>query len=131
MKILIDMNLSPGWCAILRQHGWEAEHWSTLGDPRAPDRVVMQYARGQGYVVLTHDLDFGTLLAATGAVGPSVIQVRTRDIMPDRMEHVLVAALRQFEPFLIGGALVVVDEGRARARVLPLNIPRDAAEDEQ
>jgi hypothetical protein len=62
MKILIDMNLSPDWTAVFRAQGWEAVHWSTTGNPRAADRVVMDWARANGYAVFTHDLDFGSLL---------------------------------------------------------------------
>jgi predicted nuclease of predicted toxin-antitoxin system len=123
MKILIDMNLSPQWCGVFARHGWEAVHWSTVGDPRAPDGVLMSWACAHGYVVLTHDLDFGTLLAITGAEAPSVVQIRTQDVLPTSAEALFVAALRQFEPLLEGGALVVVDEARARARVLPLRGP--------
>ncbi len=36
MKILIDVNLSPAWVDFLLDHGLEAVHWSTVGDPRAP-----------------------------------------------------------------------------------------------
>ena len=120
MKILIDMNLSPQWCDVLARHGWETVHWSTVGDPRAPDTALMNWARAHGYVVLTHDLDFGTLLAVTRAEAPSVVQVRTQDVLPARAERLFVRALRQFEPLLEGGALVVIEEARARARVLPL-----------
>jgi predicted nuclease of predicted toxin-antitoxin system len=37
MKILIDMNLSPSWCAVFRAEGWEAIHWSEVGDYTASD----------------------------------------------------------------------------------------------
>jgi hypothetical protein len=40
----------------------------------------MQYGREHGYVVFTHDLDFGALLALTRARGPSVLQVRTQSV---------------------------------------------------
>jgi predicted nuclease of predicted toxin-antitoxin system len=33
MKILLDMNLSPQWVRFLEQEGFEATHWSTVGDP--------------------------------------------------------------------------------------------------
>jgi len=45
MKILIDMNLSPDWTAPLRDAGFEADHWSHVGDPKASDRAIMSYAR--------------------------------------------------------------------------------------
>jgi len=66
MKLLVDMNLSPGWLKLLRDSGWEAEHWANIGRPNAPDSEVMAYAAANEYVVLTHDLDFGAILAVTG-----------------------------------------------------------------
>jgi len=44
MKILLDMNLSPMWVRVLERHGWEAVHWLEVGDPRATDRAVMDWA---------------------------------------------------------------------------------------
>lgn len=72
------------------------------------------------HVVFTHDLDFGTMLALTHAAGPSVIQFRGQDVLPDTAGSMVIAALRQHEADLIAGALIVVDEKRLRVRVLPL-----------
>ncbi len=118
MKILIDMNLSPGWCEVLARHGWEVVHWSSVGDPKATDAQIMSWAKREGFIVLTHDLDFGALLVATRQEGPSVVQVRTQDVSPRHLEPLLVAALRQFEGQLEKGAIVVVDQARLRARLL-------------
>jgi predicted nuclease of predicted toxin-antitoxin system len=121
MKILIDMNLSPQWCPALRKHGHECLHWSEVGDPRATDPVIMEWARRNGHVVFTNDLDFGTLLALTEAAAPSVIQVRTQDLMPRALEAMIASLLRKYEDALATGALIVVDEARSRVRVLPLS----------
>ncbi|MDB5291716.1 MAG: hypothetical protein JWL69_2957 [Phycisphaerales bacterium] len=120
VKILIDMNLSPDWVPVLQRHGWTAVHWSTVGDPRATDRAIMDWAVANGYMVFTHDLDFGTMLALTHATGPSVLQVRAEDVLPDHLESVVISALRQHDAALASGALVVVDESRRRVRVLPI-----------
>ncbi len=82
MKFLIDMNLSPRWGSVLRAEGWDSVHWSQTGHASASDQEVMQRALGEHRIVLTHDLDYGAMLAATQAVGPSVVQVRTQDL-PD------------------------------------------------
>lgn len=119
MRLLIDMNLSPDWVAVFEQQGWEVLHWSTVGDPSAMDSAIMEWARANGYVVFTHDLDFGTLLATTRAQGPSVIQVRTQDIMPQSLGDRLVQILRQYESALEKGALITVDETKSRVRILP------------
>jgi predicted nuclease of predicted toxin-antitoxin system len=63
------MNLSPGWVPFLREQGFEAVHWSTVGDPRATDSAIMRWALANGCVVFTNDLDFGALLAVSGARG--------------------------------------------------------------
>ena len=86
MKLLVDMNLSPDWVAVLTQAGWETAHWSGVGNLRAADSEIMAWARQHGHVVFTHDLDFGTLLALTQAEGPSVIQVRTQDVTLPQLE---------------------------------------------
>ncbi len=121
MKILIDMNLSPEWVEVFARHGLIAVHWSTAGDPRAEDPVLMQWARDNGYVVFTHDLDFGTLLALTQAESPSAIQVRTQDVTPRHLEAMVISALRKYEALLEAGALIVLDEGQSRVRILPLS----------
>jgi predicted nuclease of predicted toxin-antitoxin system len=120
MKLLIDMNLSPEWVAVLRRNGWESVHWSTTGDPHASDHTIMDWARDNDYIVFTHDLDFGAILAVTHGVGPSVLQVRAQDVAPEHLEGIVIQALRQHRLLLEQGALVVVDETKARARILPL-----------
>lgn len=122
MKLLVDMNLSPDWVAVLEQAGWETVHWSSVGNLRATDSEIMAWAKQNGCVVFTHDLDFGTVLALTQAEGPSVIQVRTQDVTPSAIGKLVVNALRQFQSQIEKGALIVLDEANARARVLPLKI---------
>ena len=119
LKILVDMNLSPDWVPLLAQHGWSALHWSTVGDPRAADQQIMAWAVANDAVVFTHDLDFGTVLALTRVTGPSVIQVRAEDVLPDHLGPPVLAALKQHESALAEGALVVVDPAKSRVRVLP------------
>ena len=119
VKILVDMNLSPDWVPVLTGRGWPAVHWSTVGDPRATDRVIMDWAIANGHVVFTHDLDFGTMLALTHATAPSVLQIRAEDVLPAHLESILIAALTQHDSDLASGAIVVVDESKCRVRVLP------------
>ncbi len=120
VRIVIDMNLSPDWVAGLTNEGWHSIHWSTIGDPKATDREIMDWARANDHVVFTHDLDFGTMLALTHATGPSVLQVRGQDVLPDRLLPVVVSALKQHESDLVAGALVVIERAKLRVRVLPI-----------
>jgi len=120
MKLLIDMNLSPRWVKTLAEAEIEASHWSSLGPVNASDADIMSFARTHGYVVLTHDLDFSAILAATQDAKPSVVQIRAADVRPETAGPVLIEALRQMTSQLEEGALLTVDPARARMRVLPL-----------
>lgn len=120
MRLVIDMNLPEEWVPALAKHGFEAVHWSSLGSSTAEDSEIMEWANQNGHVVFTHDLDFGALLAASGATCPSIFQVRTLGVLPAQIEALVIAALKQFEPILEVGALVSIDQKRSRARVLPL-----------
>ena len=120
VRLLIDMNLSPDWVPVLKNHGWLAVHWSTVGDPRDSDRAIMDWAVKHEYIVFTHDLDFGTMLALSHSTGPSVLQIRAEDILPDHLESIVIAALKQHDADLASGSLVVVDESRTRVRILPI-----------
>ena len=119
MRILIDMNLPPRWVQVFASAGWEALHWSQVGAPTASDREIMAWARGNGYAVFTHDLDFSALLAATQMEGPSVIQVRTQNILPEVIGDLVINAMKQFQQELKKGALITIDPHRARSRILP------------
>jgi predicted nuclease of predicted toxin-antitoxin system len=120
MKVLVDMNLSPRWVHLLAAADIEAAHWSTLGAHNAPDSVIMAYASTNNYIVLTHDLDFGAILAANQGQKPSVVQIRAEDVSPDMIGKQVIVALHQMASELEEGALITVDPKRARLRVLPL-----------
>lgn len=85
------------------------------------DQEIMHWARDEGRVVLTHDLDFGAMLAATQATSPSVAQIRAQDVRPESLALLLTMVLRQYKKELSEGALLVADHARLRVRILPLN----------
>ena len=122
MKLLVDMNLSPRWVEALADAGIESAHWSTIGALTAPDPEIMAYAKTHGYVVLTHDLDFGAILAATHGDKPSVVQIRATNVAPEVIAAHVITAVRQLGSELEAGALLTVEPGRTRARLLPLEL---------
>lgn len=124
MKLLVDMNLSPRWVGLLTGAGIEATHWSAVGAKNAPDAEIMAYALANGFVVLTHDLDFSAILAATRGEKPSVVQLRADDVSPDVIGGQVLIALRQMDAELQEGALITVDPNRTRLRLLPLQSKR-------
>jgi predicted nuclease of predicted toxin-antitoxin system len=120
MKLLIDMNLRSGWVRFLAQAGIEAQHWSSIGRPNAPDTEITAFAKAYDYAVLTSDLDFAAILAATQDDKPSVIIIRAVDARPDKIGVKVVSALRAAAIDLEQGALIIIEPHRSRVRLLPL-----------
>jgi len=71
-------------------------------------------------VVITHDLDFGAILAASRGGKPSVVQLRADDINPDAGAELVISALRECAAELQEGALLTIDVARVRITLLPL-----------
>jgi predicted nuclease of predicted toxin-antitoxin system len=120
LSIAVGLNLSVEWVPLLERAGWPTVHMAHIGDPRAEDAVVMDWARANGRVFLIHDLDFTIILALTHATGPSVVQIRGQNVLPEHIGPAVVAAIRKYESDLERGAIVVVDVARSRVRILPL-----------
>ncbi len=66
MKFLA-VGISPRMVAFLRAQGYEDVHLRKQGLERLADVAVLVKAREEGFILLTHDLDFGELIAASGA----------------------------------------------------------------
>lgn len=120
MKVVVDVNFPPSLATALSTAGLEAVHWTKLGEPTAPDVEILAWARREGWVVLTQDLDFPDILAATGADAPSVLLVREGDALAPRLVELVLAAFRQCAEALARGAIVVLDVRGRRVRVLPI-----------
>ncbi len=121
MRLLIDMNLSPKWVTFLQSSGFETAHWSDVGLVTAPDSEIMAYAKADNWVILTHDLDFGSILAASGGDAPSVVQIRADNLSTDAIGATVVAALKATAEALATGALVTVEPIRTRITLLPIS----------
>ena len=120
MKLLVDMNLSPSWVERLARHGFEVVHWSTIGSANAPDVEILAWANEHQFVVVTNDLDFSAILAAGAVHGPSVVQLRTQDLLSEGAARIVVRALEAHREDIERGALLSIDEGGTRVRMLPL-----------
>jgi len=127
VRLLLDMNLSPALTALLSDAGHDVVHWSDSGDFRAPDVTIMRWAEVHQRVLVTHDLDFGAILAGGDARGPSVIQIRAQDLMAPETAAAITAAITAASPALVRGAIVTIHDDRSRIRILPL---RSASSDE-
>ena len=112
------MNLSPRWVHFFSGQGIEVIHWSNIGAANANDTEIMGYAKTHDYVILTHDLDFGAILAISGMNKPSVIQLRTNDISPDCSVDLVVKAINELYEDIEKGAIITIDNKKVRLHSL-------------
>ncbi len=120
MRFLADMGNSPHTISFLHDLGYDALHLHSLGLHRLADAAILEKARAEGRVLLTHDLDFGELIAASGARLPSIVVFRLRNMRPDRVNRYLGSIIVQHEEALNRGAVITVAEGQVRVRLLPI-----------
>jgi predicted nuclease of predicted toxin-antitoxin system len=80
----------------------------------------MEWARTHGRVVVTQDLGFGTILEVTGAVAPSVAQLRADDLIDSDTADRVLAALQKVRDPPARGAPGTIDLFRTRIRLLPI-----------
>lgn len=121
MKFLADMGIAPRTVAFLRAMGHDATHLHEENLDRLPDRSVLRKAMDEDRILLTHDLDFGELMAASGASLPSVIVFRLRNMHATCVNYYPEVILSQHTDSLESGAMVSVTEGQVRVRLLPFS----------
>ena len=100
--------------------GHDAIHLCEQGLEQLQDSAILEKARKEGRVLLTHDLDFSELMAASSANLPSVIIFRLRNMRPERVDHYLEEIVTRHHESLQEGAIASVSEGQIRIRSLPI-----------
>jgi predicted nuclease of predicted toxin-antitoxin system len=120
MKFLADMGISPRVVEELRMKKHDAIHLIEEGLNRLPDREILQKARQENRVLLTHDLDFGELLAASGGELPSVVVFRLKDMRAANVSKHLFSIINQQSEALSQGAILSVTEQKVRVRRPPI-----------
>lgn len=125
MRFLLDMGISPASAAFLRGQGADAVHLDERGFSRLADSAILDLARAEGRILVTHDLEFGEFVAMAGTQLPSVITFRLRDMRPDHVNRCLLQLLTRHAALLERGAFVTVTEGRIRVRSLPLRVSEE------
>jgi predicted nuclease of predicted toxin-antitoxin system len=120
VKFLLDMGLAQSTAIFLQAQGHNAVHLRDQGLQRLPDDEIIEKARQEQRIILTHDLDFGRLIALSQNRLPSVITFRLDNMAPIQVNHYLAEALARFEAELVTGALVSVNEQAIRVRTLPV-----------
>ena len=95
--------------------GHEALHWSAAGDPEASDAEICSFARANGCIVLTNDLDFPQILAHTRQ-RQGVVLLRGEPLTPEVRSVALLKTLQDCATELMQGAIVSLDWSGPHAR---------------
>lgn len=120
MKFLADMGISMHTVAWLRQQGNDTVHLREEGLQRLSDEEILVKAHTEGRILLTMDLGFGYLLAASGGRLPSVILFRLSDERSEVVNERLGKVLAQCGSSIEAGSIISVSETAVRVRRLPI-----------
>ena len=86
-----------------------------------PDRDIVAKAIKEKRITLTHDLDFGRIVALSRAGLPSVTTFRLVDMRSDNVNRHLIDLLERFSDELSAGALASVSDETIRICRLPID----------
>ncbi len=121
MRLLLDENLSPASSRFLIEAGHDVVHVRDRGLTSATDDVVLALAAAEGRVLISADTDFGTLLARSGAIEPSVVLIRRAvGRRAAQQARLPIANLPVVQDELVEGSVVVLGERTIRIRLLPI-----------
>ena len=75
MKLLFDQNLSFRLCSLLSDLFPDSRQVRQIGLDQASDREIWQYARANGFAIVTQDSDYADMSALYGSP-PKIIWLR-------------------------------------------------------
>ena len=121
MRFLVDANLSPDVARLLTAAGHDAVAVRDLGLRNAADDEILDRALIEDRVIVSHDTDFGTLLAVRRQTKPSFVLIRSADpLTAKQVAGLIVDNLHVMAADLTAGAIVTFARGHLRSRLLPL-----------
>jgi predicted nuclease of predicted toxin-antitoxin system len=110
MKLLFDHNLSPRLVNRLADLFPGAQHVFLLAMGEADDSQIWNYAKQNGYVIVTRDSDYNDLSLVRG-FPPKIIWIRRGNCSTQEIEQLLRAenkAIQTFEQEKSNGVLTLI-----------------------
>jgi predicted nuclease of predicted toxin-antitoxin system len=120
MRLVLDQGVPRDAAAHLRSLGYDCIHVSEIGMSKSTDEEILAFSLGRKAVVVTLDADFHTILAVSGAFGPSVIRVRLQGLGAPETVALVRKVLAGFEADLARGSLITVKARKTTCHRLPV-----------
>ncbi|MBN2061576.1 MAG: DUF5615 family PIN-like protein [Deltaproteobacteria bacterium] len=120
MKFLLDMGISPENGKYLIKLGYDSIHLIDIGMETASDTEILDKAKKENRVILTHDLDFGRLLAFSCGGMPSVVVFRLGNMKPENVNNICKEAIIRFHDELEKGVILSIGDRKIRCHYLPI-----------
>ncbi len=98
MKLLFDQNLSHRLVGALADVYLDCQHVRNIGLKEAPDTAVGEYARGNGYAIVSKDSDFHQRSLLLG-FPPKIVWVKLGNYSTNDVERLLRAHLEHINEF--------------------------------
>jgi len=99
MRFLINMNVPRNLVTLLKAYNHSSRHVGDISMARAEDNAIIEEAKKNKEIIITHDLDYGHLLALSGESAPSVIIIRIRNMQMEYVLEKILEALSKVEKY--------------------------------
>jgi predicted nuclease of predicted toxin-antitoxin system len=120
MSLVLDQGVPRDAATHLRGLGYECIHLGEIGMSKAADEEILAFSLEKNAIVVTLDADLHTILALSGASGPSVIRLRLQGLGALEVVKLVKNVLASFEADLKCGSLVTVKARKTTCHRLPV-----------
>jgi predicted nuclease of predicted toxin-antitoxin system len=124
MQFLADIGVSRHVVTWLREQGQDATHLRDEGLQTLENGAIFTKSFRESRIILTWDLDFTEIVALSKTGNVSAVVFRLMNTRSDHVIERLARVLLESAQDLEEGAIISVEEGRHRVRLLPLGRER-------
>ncbi|MDR4988787.1 MAG: DUF5615 family PIN-like protein [Bacteroidales bacterium] len=99
MKLLFDQNLSPRLVGFFEKTFAGSKHLIDFNLERSDDAIVWEFAKSEGFTLVTKDNDFNNFVAFFG-FPPKVIWIRKGNCSTTEIRELLNSNLERIKAFI-------------------------------
>ncbi len=116
-KFLLDADMPRSSAEAIRAIGYDVRDVRDLGMRYAEDKAIIEYAQKSGRIVVTRDLDFGSILQYPNHLGAIILRLPS-EYTAMEINDILRDFLSSIEGQILQKAIIIVELGRYRRRSL-------------